>query len=68
MPTLDWLSRAADLEAAAAVPYRLLTRVSELSLAGEGADDDGAASGKTGGVAGGDNLLIEGDNLGALKA
>jgi len=68
LPTLDWLSRAADLKAAAAVPYRLLTRVSELSLAAEGADDDGAASGKTGGVARGDNLLIEGDNLGALKA
>jgi len=66
LPTLDWLSRATDLKAAAAVPYRLLTRVPELSVAAEHGDaTDGNA---TDGGAGGDNLLIEGDNLAALKA
>ena len=52
MPTLDWLTRKDDLRAAASVPYRLLEPVAELS-AGD------PASG---------NMLIQGDNLDALKS
>ena len=52
MPTLEWATREADLRAADRVPYRLLDDVPDLG-AGEG-----AASG----------LLVEGDNLEALKA
>jgi adenine-specific DNA-methyltransferase len=52
MPTLTWVSRDDDLKRAAAAPYRLLEPVPEL-----GAGDP--ASG---------NMLIQGDNLDALKA
>lgn len=52
MPTLTWVSRDEDLQRAAAAPYRLLEAVPEL-----GAGD--TASG---------NMLIQGDNLDALKA
>ena len=52
MPTLNWLTRDKDIGAAASVPYRLLGEATELS-AGEA--DTG-------------NMLIQGDNLEALKA
>lgn len=52
MPTLTWVSRDDDLKRAAAAPYRLLEAVPELSVSG-------ASSG---------NMLIQGDNLDALKA
>src|SRR3546814_13023467 len=52
MPTLHWLTRDDDLRTAQRVPYRLLEEVPDLS-AGD------AASG---------NMLIQGDNLEALKA
>lgn len=52
MPTLSWLTRGRDVKAADGVPYRLLERDASLS-AGE------AASG---------NMLIQGDNLEALKS
>jgi adenine-specific DNA-methyltransferase len=52
MPTLNWLTREADIKAAERVPYRLLEEVPSLS-AGE-ADSR--------------NMLIQGDNLEALKA
>src|SRR3546814_7513107 len=52
MPTLHWLTRDDDLRTAQRVPYRLLEEVPDL-LAGD------AASG---------NMLIQGDNLEALKA
>ena len=52
MPTLHWLTRDKDIRAAASVPYRLLGEATELS-AGEA--DTG-------------NMLIQGDNLEALKA
>ena len=52
MPTLNWLTRDDDLRAASRVPYRLLEEASELS-AGE---PDAS------------NMLIQGDNLEALKA
>lgn len=52
MPTLHWLTRDDDIRAASAVPYRLLEEVPEL---GHGDRDAG-------------NMLIQGDNLNALKA
>ena len=52
MPTLNWLTRDTDIQAAARVPYRLLEEASALS-AGE---PDAS------------NMLIQGDNLEALKA
>lgn len=52
MPTLTWISRDDDLKRAAAAPYRLLEAVPEL----------GAGDASTG------NMLIQGDNLDALKA
>jgi adenine-specific DNA-methyltransferase len=54
MPTLDWLNRAEALTAADRVPYRVLEAVSE--------------HGDLSGAAARDNLLIQGDNLDALKA
>ena len=52
MPTLSWLTREADLQATTRIPYRLLEEDSNLSI---GTPDAG-------------NLLIQGDNLEALKA
>ncbi len=52
MPTLHWLTREEDLGAAGRVPYRLLEEVPDL---GYGAPDAG-------------NMMIQGDNLEALKA
>jgi adenine-specific DNA-methyltransferase len=53
MPTLDWLNRADAFTSAAKVPYRLLEPVSAHG------QQDGTQA---------DNLLIQGDNLEALKA
>ncbi|MBX3691029.1 MAG: hypothetical protein KIS63_17110 [Caldilineales bacterium] len=52
MPILHWLTRDEDVRATARVPYRLLEEASVLS-----AGDPAAA-----------NILIQGDNLDALKA
>ncbi len=52
MPILDWMTRGDDVRAAATVPYRLLEAVPDL----DGGDGDVA------------NMLIQGDNLDALKA
>lgn len=52
MPILNWLTRDEDIEAAKHVPYRLLEEVPDLSY---GEPDRG-------------NMLIQGDNLEALKA
>lgn len=52
MPTLQWLTRDEDVRAAEKVPYRLLQEVPEL---GYGDRDAG-------------NMLIQGDNLEALKS
>ena len=52
MPTLHWLTRDTDLHAAARAPYRLLEEAPDLS-----AGDPEAG-----------NLLVQGDNLEALKA
>jgi adenine-specific DNA-methyltransferase len=63
MPTLDWLNRAEALTSSDKVPYRILEPVSEffspLPRAGEGPGEREGTS---------DNLLIQGDNLDALKA
>lgn len=52
MPTLDWLTREEDIKAAGRVPYRLLEAEPGLSAG------DPAAG----------NMLIQGDNLEALKS
>lgn len=52
MPTLNWLDRDKDVKAAEKVPYRLLEVVPELSYGDSEAED----------------MLIQGDNLEALKA
>lgn len=52
MPTLHWLTRDEDLHTASRVPYRLLEEAPDLSA---GEPDTG-------------NILIQGDNLEALKA
>lgn len=52
MPLLSWFNRDADLTSAALAPYRLLEPVASLSY----------------GEADSANMLIEGDNLDALKA
>lgn len=52
MPSLTWLTRDEDLKRAGNVPYRLLEEEPELSF----------------GDAANSNLLIQGDNLDALKA
>lgn len=52
MPTLSWLTREIDVKAADGVPYRLLERDDALSF---GDADSG-------------NMLIQGDNLEALKS
>ena len=52
MPTLSWLTRDADIGASSRAPWRLLEEAPELS----------------GGAADARNMLIQGDNLEALKA
>ena len=52
MPTLNWLTRENDLKTSRIAPYRLLEAVPVLSY----------------GEAGAENMLIQGDNLEALKA
>ncbi len=52
MPILHWLTRDENIRAATRVPYRLLEEASDLSSGDTDAD----------------NMLIQGDNLDALKA
>ena len=52
MPTLRWLTRDSDIQAAEAVPYRVLEEIPDLGYG----DRDAS------------NMLIQGDNLDALKA
>lgn len=52
MPTLQWVTRDLDVKRADAVPYRLLEPVAELG----------------GGNPAAGNMLVQGDNLDALKA
>jgi adenine-specific DNA-methyltransferase len=77
MPTLDWLNRASAFTAAAKVPYRLLEQVSAHTSSPENTTNliasqtiNTTARGQNGTQNGlnTDNLLIQGDNLEALKA
>ncbi len=52
MPLLNWMTRNEDIHRAASAPYRLLEEVPDLSY---GKPDT-------------NNMLIQGDNLDALKA
>ncbi|MDE0155014.1 MAG: DNA methyltransferase, partial [Gammaproteobacteria bacterium] len=52
MPTLHWMTRDKDIRTAASVPHRLLREATDMSAGGADAD----------------NMLIQGDNLEALKA
>ncbi len=54
MPELSWLSRDTDLRVADQIPYRLLEEVPELSATERDLDTE--------------NMIIQGDNLDALKA
>ena len=80
MPTLDWLNRAQAFTTAARVPYRLLEEVSVHAAAAPDAaatppalpaqadllETDAASATRPGATSG--NLLIQGDNLEAIKA
>jgi adenine-specific DNA-methyltransferase len=76
MPTLDWLNRAQAFAAAARVPYRLLEEVSVHTAAtpprpvqAELVEDlPEQSSTRTALAATQGNLLIQGDNLEAIKA
>ena len=84
MPTLDWLNRASAFNTAARVPYRLLEQVSvHTPTAAASAPAPSSFRGEGGGeglppnpnpnpnpnqAPSHDNLLIQGDNLEALKA
>ena len=65
MPTLDWLNRASAFTTAARVPYRLLEQVS-VHTSSVVAPSPLWGEGRGEGLH--DNLLIQGDNLEALKA
>ncbi len=73
MPTLDWLNRSSAFTIAARVPYRLLEQVS-IHTASIPSPASAQASllprpvGEGRGEGSHDNLLIQGDNLEALKA
>lgn len=67
MPTLNWIGKQAVVKHHQEVPYRLLEPVPELSLpstSGRGARGEGAAVSQDFGG----NLIVQGDNLLALKA
>lgn len=63
MPTLNWIGKEAVVKHHKEVPFHLLEPVPELSLSspasGRGAGGEGNSSG---------NLIVQGDNLHALKA
>jgi adenine-specific DNA-methyltransferase len=69
MPTLDWLNRASAFNTAARVPYRLLEQVSVHTsrVRPEPVEGSPASTGSARTEIH-DNLLIQGDNLEALKA
>jgi adenine-specific DNA-methyltransferase len=77
MPTLDWLNRASAFTTAAKVPYRLLEQVSvhtsspentTNSIAAQAINTPATAINASKNGLNTDNLLIQGDNLEALKA
>ena len=75
MPTLNWIGKEAVVKHHKDVPFRLLEPASELSLpapsgSGAAADLPSPAGGRGVGGEGdyGGNLIVQGDNLHALKA
>ncbi len=77
MPTLDWLNRASAFTTAAKVPYRLLEQVSAhtsntenatILIASQALNTPATAINTSKNGLNTDNLLIQGDNLEALKA
>jgi adenine-specific DNA-methyltransferase len=79
MPTLDWFNRDASFKRAKEVPYRLLEEVSEHQPTPKAPSDDSSGGSPEAALdlnappalavtPTHDNLLIQGDNLDALKA
>ncbi len=62
MPTLNWIGKDAVVKHHKDVPYRLLEPVAELSCGKVGAGDTATEAAASG------NLIVQGDNLHALKA
>jgi adenine-specific DNA-methyltransferase len=62
MPTLNWIGKEAVVKHHKEVPFRLLEPVPELSCDKVGADDTANGAAASG------NLIVQGDNLHALKA
>ena len=62
MPTLNWIGKEAVVKHHKEVPFRLLEPVPELSC------DKVGAGGTANGAAASGNLIVQGDNLHALKA
>jgi adenine-specific DNA-methyltransferase len=60
MPTLHWLTKKHDLKTAGNAEYRLLTEEEEYSY--------GDTDGNYGDDGNGGNIIVQGDNLEALKA
>ena len=68
MPTLDWLNRSTAFTTAARVPYRLLEQLSvHTALTPSPLRRESGGEGLTP-IPSHGNLLIQGDNLEALKA
>lgn len=68
MPTLDWLNRAEALTSSDKVPYRILEPVSEHGTQPPSPTGGGVGEPVINVAPHHDNLLIQGDNLDALKA
>jgi adenine-specific DNA-methyltransferase len=62
MPTLNWIGKDAVVKHHKDVPYRLLEPVAKLSCGKVGAGDTATEAAASG------NLIVQGDNLHALKA
>jgi len=63
MPTLNWIGKEAVVKHHKDVPFRLLEPVPELSLPSPASGRGAGGEGDFGG-----NLIVQGDNLHALKA
>jgi DNA modification methylase len=61
MPVLNWIGKSAVVKHHQDVPYRLLERVPELSCLPAGAEGTDTSDGR-------ENIIVQGDNLHALKA
>jgi site-specific DNA-methyltransferase (adenine-specific)/adenine-specific DNA-methyltransferase len=68
VPTLNWIGKEAVVKHHKEVPYWLLEPVPELSLSVRPKLIEGRATGNAGVADFGGNLIVQGDNLHALKA